>query len=331
VYFYLCGEEGSGWGMKVCWVRNRVQAPSDLDVESMKSGAPPVLPHAFCQHPHGAAALDQSQLRVVWFEEGDGAALLEGDQILAVIPAWSGEGGFHGYARDCVGESTVCWGLKQATKIIERVRESERYWKAWDDANLWPEYQRASLAAVEQAVGKSSNYYGIDNKRWPPKAMVRIPRADGVALITIGVGLRAQPMVEQYHENPRPHRRIELAAGIRAPGESDEAIMAIGQYISGQSGYPWARFSWLGDFHTLACDSWPDKRFPAVALLKAFPSAPAAIQLPAFRGDPVNVLWMIGITDAEWKFAQQESTQRLVEMLVRKGVGWAFESRKSVV
>ena len=42
VYFYLCGEEGSGWGMKVCWVRNRVQAPSDLDVESMKSGAPPV-------------------------------------------------------------------------------------------------------------------------------------------------------------------------------------------------------------------------------------------------------------------------------------------------
>ena len=33
-----------------------------------------------CRITDGQDRLDEKQLRVVWFEEGDGAALLEGDQ-----------------------------------------------------------------------------------------------------------------------------------------------------------------------------------------------------------------------------------------------------------
>jgi hypothetical protein len=158
-FFYLHGPPESGFGVRSCWVRNLKPAPADLDVRAMKSGVPPMLPRGQCAHPRGAARLQAKQLRVVWFEEGDAAALLEGSSVLAVIPSWSGSGGFDGYARDCVAQGPLCWPLPSESILHERVRASEAYWAAWEAGNaLWVPVQEGQLAAYERVVGKHETY-----------------------------------------------------------------------------------------------------------------------------------------------------------------------------
>ena|SRR5438105_9496349 len=110
-YFYLNGDKSTNFGLKSCWVRNIRAAPDTLDVAAMRDGIPPMLPRNSCRHPKGAEPLKPSGLSVVWAEEGDAAALRDNGENIAVIPSWSGHNGFHGYARDCIGESPLCWEL----------------------------------------------------------------------------------------------------------------------------------------------------------------------------------------------------------------------------
>lgn len=114
VYFYLQGAPGTEFGVRSCWVRNLLKAPLELDVAGMRRGIAPLLPAKECRHPDGAVPLDSAKLEIVWFEEGDAAALLHAGEILAVIPAWSGVDGFEGYARDCSAQSDLCWPLEPA-------------------------------------------------------------------------------------------------------------------------------------------------------------------------------------------------------------------------
>jgi hypothetical protein len=58
----------------------------------MRDGSPPLLPRRYCKHPEGAALPAAEDLEIVWFEEGNGAALLERGEPLTVIPPWAGQG-----------------------------------------------------------------------------------------------------------------------------------------------------------------------------------------------------------------------------------------------
>jgi len=84
--------------------------------------------------------------------------------------------GFHGYARDSVGEGPLAWEIGTQNALIGRFREAESYWRQWEDTNLWPSMQDALLSAIEKTLGRHTNYYAIDGGQWPPKAIVRIPR-----------------------------------------------------------------------------------------------------------------------------------------------------------
>ena len=97
-HFYLRPLADQEAGIRSCWVRNLVKAPRRLEVELMGQGVPPLMPRAECAHPRGTKPLDPETLEVVWLEAGDGAALLDSGEVLAYIPPWSGQGGFHGYA-----------------------------------------------------------------------------------------------------------------------------------------------------------------------------------------------------------------------------------------
>jgi hypothetical protein len=87
-----------GFKMRACWVRNLLPAPPNLQVEEMKLGLPPLLPRDYCGHPRGASALVEGDLRIVWMEEGDAAALVERDSVLAIIPCSAGP--HHALQRD---------------------------------------------------------------------------------------------------------------------------------------------------------------------------------------------------------------------------------------
>lgn len=333
-YFYLRALDGTSAASSVraCWVRNLRPTPPHLGVEEMGRGVAPMMPEGATTQPGGGCTLSPGQLRVVWFEEGDAAALLEGDSVLAIIPCWSGQGGFHGYARDCSAESPVAWPLRGDNVLLERVRTADAWWRSWDDGDPWKLVQEAGIEAVEAALGPHTHYYAIDGGQWPPRALLRCRWQDASVLVTCGMQLRPQPTVEQYAEDPRPLRRIELALAI-ADAELNRSPDRIMGWLSGQSKYPWHFYTWLGHLHTMPCDAFPRRflgpAFDAVLLAHDPPGAPP-IRFPDFRGDPVRVLWVQPITRAERELAESQGSSVLAGHLAAKGHDFVHRSRRSV-
>lgn len=146
-FFYLRGSADTEFGVRSCWVRNLHPAPAELDAAGMVNGHPPMLPVRQCSHPSGAPSLSQSRLRVVWFEEGDAAALLEDGDPIAVIPAWSGSDGFGGYARDCMEEGPLCWPFTSDNVLRKRIRCADEFWGSWDGpSSPWEKIQTGQWA-----------------------------------------------------------------------------------------------------------------------------------------------------------------------------------------
>jgi hypothetical protein len=333
VHFYLSGEPETGFGVHSVWVRNLKPATVNFDADAMRRGEPPMMPKAMCAHPGGAAPLDRAKLRVVWFEEGDAAALLESDEILAVIPAWSGHDHFYGYARDCTEPSPLAWPLNGATAMFERVARAEEFWRSWAPGQAqWPTIQDVFLREYERAFGRHQRYFGIDGGNWPPKAIASFETDAAVVLLTLGVSIRPMPKVEMAVEDPQPHRRMELGVAIDKKLASDEVVRNVASYMSAQSNLPWRLYTWLGDGHTVQCEPCPvgGGDFAAMLLLKDPPGAPA-IAMPAYRGDPVNLLWMTPITAAEWTAAQEQSSGEVLRRLAEQGRPWPHRQRVSVI
>ncbi len=328
-FFYLRGDPTTEFGLRSCWVRNLKPAPEELDVRGMKRGTPPMLPRDRCSHPAGAPRLQRKDIRIVWLEEGNAAALFERDAIVSVIPAWSGAGGFHGYARDCTAESPLCWPFTTDNALHERIRLADEYWAAWDSpVSPWEQVQQSQVEAYGRAMAAHEKYYAIDGGAWPPKALLRTPVSGGTALTTVGVCLRPQPGVELAMGDPAPYRRIEL--GMAAESVMSGNLSRLAAYLSGQSNLPWTALTWLGPGHTLPCDALPDTGLSAVLLTYAPAGAPV-VRLPGFRGDPVNLLWAVGITERERELAVQSGSEALVRRLEGAGIGWLTRRRSTVV
>jgi hypothetical protein len=335
-YFYLQGPPNSTFGLKSCWVRNFKQAPEHLDVEAMRRGESPMLALAQCRHPEGASGFANGELKIIWAEEGDAAALSKEGEILTVIPSWSGQKGFHGYSRDCIGESDLCWELGAPAQNAQfaKYERASKFWNLWSDGrNPWPQWRDQISNVVESKLGTHSNYYAIDGGKWPPKAMLRIPSEQKVTLITVGICIRPQPRVEMFVKDPENHCRIELAISLEA-SLPDAAIKSMAGYLSGQAEFPWNNFTFLGRGHTIPADAareLSNGRLPFVLLVTHDLETPL-IQLPRILDDPINVLWLIPISDRERKFAEVHGSDELISQLKHAGVNYLADfGRKSVV
>lgn len=313
LYFYLWSDPELDIPTKSVWVRNLRPAPDELNVDGMQEGQPPLNPAQFCRHPLGLPAPSADDLSILWLPEGNGAALLESGQILAIIPPWNGIDGFDGYARDQIGEGPLAWELNKDNVLFSRFHQADAYWRAWEEEKLWSRIQNALLDQVEGAFGHHEKYYAIDGGAWPPKALVRIPREEGTLLVTIGVSLRPQPNVELAHEDPQPYRRIEL--GVLLPSSwTDEQILAFGSNLSGNAGYPWSNFSWLGAGHTIPCPRWNASQFEMALLADTHPEL-GKLELGPVFDDPVNLLWYLPITASERQMAQEIGSFGLLQQL----------------
>jgi hypothetical protein len=324
--------EPAGFGVKSCWVRNLKEAPASLSVAEMRQGLAPMMPRASCAHPAGDAPLAQEALRIVWFEEGDAAALLEGDSVLAIVPCWSGEKGFYGYARDCTSLTPFAWPLAPDNVLRERVRAADEYWRAWCTGSPWAAVQDAGVRAIAAAFGAPASCHATDAGSWPPQALVRCAHGDAAVLATCGMQLRPQPTVELSPSDPRPRRRIELGLAIERR-LFDLRGDAIAAWISERARYPWRRLSWLGDHHTVSCDAIPTgpsgRAFTAVLLLREPVDAPP-VAFPPFRNDPVTLLWLVPITDRERRLAELEGSAVLARLLSARRHGFVHRDRAPV-
>lgn len=313
VYFYLWLYPTTDYArMKTCWVCNRKPASAQLDSAAMQEGMAPMMPSPFVAHDAEGISLDPEKLSVVWFEEGDAAALLEDGTILAVIPGWSGEG-FSGYARYAKGQGPYAWELAQAEPVLkERTDRSEAYWNRMD-GDYWPEVQQTMLADLERFFGPHDKYFAIDGGNFPPKALVTGARNGVQYGITIGVSALVQPVIEQYYQEETPlFRRIELGFACEDGAMSDKEYMALLSYLSGQTQLPWGEIAWLGHGHTIPCNALPG--YPAVLLLND--NLLDGVNSPALAPvmeERVNLLWLLPLTEEEYELARSVELPELLK------------------
>jgi len=177
------------------------------------------------------------------------------------------------------------------------------------------------LRSLESVLGRHSKYFAIDGGAWPPKALVQFNCPTQTVLVTIGMSLRPQPAVENAVTEPKDMRRIELAVCLPA-STSQETVNAVAQYISGQSGFPWHAYTWLGSGHTMPADVFVQlsaNRFGFALLTNQMPELPS-LHLRTFRGDPVSILWFLPISESERTFAMNNGSQSLLRRLAEAGV-----------
>ncbi|WP_316844387.1 suppressor of fused domain protein [Pedobacter psychrodurus] len=313
-YFYLWGDKDTSFGVKSCWIRNLTTAPVNIETDLIKKGIPPMLSSSFCKYPQGQTPLNSEDLEIVWLEEGDGAALLEKGEIIAIIPAWSGNGDFCGYARDCKDHGEFCWELTTTTELINRVKSAQEYWCLWDnDQTPFEIKQPQLLNSYVEILGNSDRYYAIDGNEWPPKGLFLKTGDFNDVFVTVGLSLLPMPVVEMYSENPEQINRIELGLILKS-GLQQTELDKLGGWISGQADIPWKGITWLGNGHTVTFKELKNTKITAVILVKDLNVLPK-FALDDYRGSPINVLWMIPITENERNHVIENGCETLIEKL----------------
>ena len=340
IYLYLNGHTIDGqnkFGTRAVWVRNLEEAPYVLDEDEARSGVAPMLPKTCCKYSKPEPMLDPEELQIVWFEEGNGAALrlrktdTTEAVTLAVIPPWSGLEGFHGYATGCIAESPICWPMPDNPKLHQRIEAAAEFWAACEsDDHPFASLQPKVLAAYEQAFGsskqtdatdddqESSHYFAIDGGKFPPRGLAQYKSAGVIA--TVGLSLCAQPAVELFVDDPVNYRRIELAIRLTPAQMSDsEVVDSVSRQLSSLSAYPWRNLTWLGSGHTcglsgIQTDSQFALLIPDAQISNAINQA--AVSLPSFRGDPVNLLWLVPLTAEQQK--QLEAGELTADQILRQ-------------
>ena len=301
VYFYLNerlkeASDESRFGTRACWVRNLERGPMVLDKADMAGGKAPLLPRNDCIDPTLIRLPGADSLEIVWFEEGNGAALIEIDPdnqsrtTIAVIPPWSGVDGFHGYASNCAHETPLAWPMPENPSLHLRIEKAAEFWQSFtSDASPFFTLQPKLVAAFNEYFGEQNQkqYYSIDGGKFPPRGLIRYESASETILTTVGMSLCSQPAVELFVDHPAQHRRIEI--GIKVPhqdnglpdsGRTENAMRSIGSFAA----YPWNNWTWLGPGHTVG---WADASSGKATLKRD-----EEIQLPTFRDDPIGLLWI---------------------------------------
>ncbi len=334
VYFYLSAGQrpNNRFGTRACWVRNLELGPHVINVQDMEAGVAPMLPRYDCVDPQLIRLPTAESLEVVWLEEGNGVALfelplhdndLEQPQLIAVIPPWSGVDGFHGYAANCVNESSVCWPMPDNPLLMQRIDAAREFWSSWSAATPDSAGTLASespfaiaqpkiLANYRQRFGierGEEKYYAAGGEQFPPRGLLH-HRTDRLEVIaTAGMSVCPQPAVEMFVDDPANFRRIELALVL--PRQQDlDALTPVMEQLSGLSGYPWKELTWFRDGHTCG---FKFGQYSALLLVDdAGGSRLAGVEaesLPEFRGDSVNLLWMLPITDSQLTQLKEGKTE----------------------
>lgn len=321
VYFYLRtrGPAAGRTPTRACWVRNLTTGPLVINRRELEQGIPTLLPRTHCVHQTPQPLPFPERLRIVWFEEGNGAALLEDNQLIAVIPPWSGSDGFHGYATECGSESPVAWPLPApaAETLGRRIEAAADFWEQFQETpSPFARRQQELLDTYRQRFAADGDYFAIDGGQFPPRGMLQLDDGQRWTLLTVGMSLVPQPNVELSVDQPAWHRRVEL--GFQSPTPVDDALReAIRNRLAAIAAYPWRESAWLGHGHTIAWlpNGAPGDTSHPVALLVAdsFLSEKSAakarrLPLPDFRSDPTNLLWLLPISAREQQLLQQGGT-----------------------
>lgn len=293
------------------WLANHGNAPaSSAHLDPADPWRSPVMPVDGTQMPGGTAPLTAGELDVLWFEEGDGAALYRNGELLAVIPGWADlERGMPGYARDAVGESPLAWSLTEALEgLAPRIAKARAYWEWRAGDGAWPSFQQFVMSHLDARVGPSDRYWDLGGAL-PTMGITERPGPGHTVVSTIGMSCQRMPTVEQYTERPDGLARVELALATRVE------VTRAAQVLVWLARYPWQFVTWLGHGHTARWYGEPGS-FPlgpdydGVVLLDTLPGLPDLSGF-AFGGDEVRWLWTVPLTQTELRIIAEQGPDAL--------------------
>jgi Suppressor of fused protein (SUFU) len=312
------------------WIANHVRAPRTADTSRLNAGRAPLMPVSHTRHPRGRPPLDPGALQALWFEEGDGVALLERGTLLAVIPSWSDMSeGMPGYSRDVIGRTPFAWSLDDAIDGLgPRVERAIEFWQWRESAAGWGKFQQATLAHLTSRLGPGAHYWDGAPGRRPALGISERPPVHGrpyTVLSTVGMSAQRMPFVERVVDDPTEYARIELAVATTLPS----GVAAL--VFLWLAGYPWRAVTWFGPGHSVR---WYDKpsNFPLGGghegvLLLDDPSPLPGPPVPDLSGfavdnDPVRWLWIIPISERSRLIAKDHGSAALVSQLAAERRGW---------
>ena len=219
------------------WIANHRPAPDSFDQAGLDTGRAPLMPAGLIKHPGVRRSLQGSALRALWFEEGDGVAILENGQPVAVIAGWSDmDRGMPGYSRDVVGQTPFGWSLDEAMEgLAPRLERSRAYWRWRQSASGWDQFQQALLGHLQARIGPGGHYWDTSAGQQPLTGVTERPpepHRPYTILSTVGMSCQRMPVVEQVLDDPSGYARIELAIATTLPSAQAARVFLLARDLS---------------------------------------------------------------------------------------------------
>jgi Suppressor of fused protein (SUFU) len=232
------------------WIANHRPAPQATDQARLDAGRAPLMPAARTKHPGGRPPLQADALEALWFEEGDGVAILESGRPLAVIAGWSDmDRGMPGYSADVIGQTPFGWSLDDAMEgLAPRLERSRAYWRWRQSPTGWNQYQQALFAHLQDKLGPGGHYWDASAGKQPLTGVTERPasaRRPYAVLSTVGMSCQRMPVVEQVLGDPSGFARIELAVATTLPSAQAARVFLW------LATYPWHAVTWFGPGHSV--------------------------------------------------------------------------------
>lgn len=243
VYLYLAPTDENLDELRAVWVRNLAPAPDQPDRESMRLGQAPLLHAGACKHPDGLSEPERTELDLVWFQEGTGVTLYRDGQIEAILPPWSGENDLQGYAREALAADAGTVPLPgPSSALYERLKENLSFWDQRAKPEHWPAFRDRLLAHYEQSYGPHLQYYALQDRTYPPLAVVEFAGSEGGrTYVTLGMSNQHMPGVERRQKEPEKHLRVEIV------GHTGQAQDWYPGLLARVALYPWLSGRALAD------------------------------------------------------------------------------------
>jgi len=315
------------------WIANHRPAPQATDQARLDAGRAPLMPAARTRHPAGRPPLVAAALEALWFEEGDGVAILEHGRPVAVIAGWSDmDRGMPGYSLDVIGQTPFGWSLEDAMDgLAPRLERSRAYWRWRQSVSGWDQFQQALLGHLQARLGPGGQYWDASAGKQPAIGVTERPPASRrpyTVLSTVGMSCQRMPVVEQVLDDPSGYSRIELALATTMPSAQAARVFLW------LATYPWNAVTWFGPGHSVRWyhepATFPLGRGGEGVLLLDSPGMLAGPQPPdlsgfSFGGDPVRWLWIVPISESERTLAKEHGSAALVGRLASQQRGWVAD------
>jgi len=297
--------------LKCLWVANTTKRllKNNNIASDMKKGLQPYMPKKHCNDSAYIKDFkNKDNWSLKWGLDQNSISVHYKDNLISVMPEWSGYEGFWGYSIGVSNETDIAWPLNSDNKQINRVRSEQAFLNDWSDSS-WVELQEGIIEKYKNHMSGDNRYFSGDGGNWPPLGIHYCKNAQQEFIATIGMSILPMPLLGMNFEDPEPYRRIELATTF----ENAQDGLPLASYISGQATYPWSFGTHFNHGHTIPCsqlkEAGSDMSFMLILESASF--------LPKISIDRLNtrLLFMLPIFESEQVFIEQNNTYDFLELL----------------